>query len=223
MSKHLHRDMEGLSREILQLGARVEECIDWAVCALVERRPELARRVADADLVIDAKEVEVEEDCLKLLALHQPVAADLRFVVTALKVNNDLERMGDHAVSIANRAAKLSRKDPLEAADDLNALAVKVRGMVRLCIGALIDRDTRAARDICAMDDEVDDIHKQMYAVLKDLMRADSGTVGRAVNTLSVSRNLERIADLCTNIAEDVIFMVEGDVVRHGVLPHEAD
>lgn len=215
MSKHLHRDLDMLSREILTLGARVEESIDLAVCALVERREDLADRVKQADLIIDTKEVEVEEDCLKILALHQPVAADLRFVVTALKVNNDLERMGDHAVSISSRAAKLSMKEPLEAEDAVGTMALGVKRMVQDSLRSLVDRDPDLAREVCLRDNEIDDMHKRMYRVLKEMMRLDPKTVGRAVNTLSVSRHLERIADLATNIAEDVIFMVEGEVVRH--------
>ncbi|MCB9516499.1 MAG: phosphate signaling complex protein PhoU [Candidatus Krumholzibacteriia bacterium] len=221
MAKHLHRDLAELSKDILTLGARVEESLDWAVRALLERREDLAAKVRAADVVIDRQEVEVEENCLKILALHQPVAADLRFVITALKVNNDLERMGDHAVSIAGRAAKLSQKQPLESAEDINRLAMKVRAMVKLSLGALIERDVATAREICAMDDEVDALHREMYSVLKEQMRESPQVVGRAVNALSVSRNLERIADLCTNIAEDVIFMVSGEVVRHGVLGEE--
>ncbi|MCB1163075.1 phosphate transport system regulatory protein PhoU, partial [bacterium] len=130
-------------------------------------------------------------------------------------------RMGDHAVSIAGRAAKLSQKQPLESAEDINRLAMKVRAMVKLSLGALIERDVATAREICAMDDEVDALHREMYSVLKEQMRESPQVVGRAVNALSVSRNLERIADLCTNIAEDVIFMVSGEVVRHGVLGEE--
>ena len=144
MAKHLHRDLAELSKDILTLGARVEESLDWAVRALLERREDLAAKVRAADVVIDRQEVEVEENCLKILALHQPVAADLRFVITALKVNNDLERMGDHAVSIAGRAAKLSQKQPLESAEDINRLAMKVRAMVKLSLGALIERDVQA-------------------------------------------------------------------------------
>jgi phosphate transport system protein len=216
MGKHLHRDLELLSRDILTLGARVEESLDLAVRALVDRREDLAERIREADDVIDRAEVEVEENCLKILALHQPVAADLRYVITALKVNNDLERMGDLAVNLAARASWLARRDPIDAAEAIKAMALRVRGMVHQSIASLVERDPLKARAVCAMDDEVDREHKQMYRVLQDLMKADPRTVKRAVQTLSASRQLERVGDLATNIAEDVVFMVEGEVIRHG-------
>ncbi len=216
MAKHLHRDLELLSRDILTLGARVEESLDLAVRALVDRREDLVDRVKDADDIIDRQEVEVEESCLKILALHQPVAADLRYVVTALKVNNDLERMGDLAVNLAARARWLARRDPIDAAVAIKAMALRVREMVHGSIASLVERDPIKARAVCAMDDEVDHEHKQMYGILQDLMKADPRTVKRAVQTLSASRQLERVGDLATNIAEDVVFMVEGEVIRHG-------
>ena len=160
--------------------------------------------------------MEVEENCLKILALHQPVAADLRYVITALKVNNDLERMGDLAVNLAARASWLARRDPLDAAEAIKAMALHVRSMVHQSIASLVERDPLKARAVCAMDDEVDREHQQMYSVLQDLMKADPRTVKRAVQTLSASRQLERVGDLATNIAEDVVFMVEGEVIRHG-------
>jgi phosphate transport system protein len=216
MGKHLHRDLELLSRDILTLGARVEESLDLAVRALVDRREDLAQRVREGDDIIDTAEVEVEDHCLKILALHQPVAADLRYVVTALKVNNDLERMGDLAVNIAARASWLARRDPIDAAEAIKAMALRVREMVHQSIASLVERDPIKARAVCAMDDEVDHEHKQMYRIVQDLMKADPRTVKRAVQTLSASRQLERVGDLATNIAEDVVFMVEGEVIRHG-------
>ncbi len=218
MGKHLHRDLELLSKDILTLGARVEESLDLAVRALVDRREDLAdARPRRRSTIIDREEVEVEEDCLKILALHQPVAADLRFVITALKVNNDLERMGDLAVSVASRARWLARREPLDvAAEAIKGIALNVRSMVHMGITCLVERDPLMARQVCAMDDEVDRDHRQMYTILQDLMKADPRTVKRAVQTLSASRQLERVGDLATNIAEDVVFMVEGEVIRHG-------
>ncbi len=215
MSKHLERDLEHLKREILTLGSMVEEATDKAISALVDRRPELADEVMRGDDFIDAKEVAIEEDCLKVLALHQPVAADLRFIVVVLKVNNDLERVGDLAHNIAERAAYISTHDPIPVPADFARLAERARTMVHESLDALVNLDTALARRVCAEDDEADAMNQRMYGVLTDMMRDDPSTIDRAVQLLSASRHLERIADHATNIAEDVQFMVEGEVVRH--------
>jgi phosphate transport system protein len=215
MPIHLHRDLDRLAKEILSVGALVEEAANHAIEALIHRRPELAERVLDGDDRIDAREVEVEVECLKMLALHQPVAADLRYIVAVLKVNNDLERMGDLAVNVAERALYLATHDPLPVSLDFPTMGEIVRRMVRDCLDALIRRDVEAARRVIADDDRVDDINREMFGVVQGLMQSDPATVKRAVHLLSASRHLERIADLATNIAEDVIFLVDGQVVRH--------
>jgi phosphate transport system protein len=216
MSKHLRRDLANLGKQLLDVGTLVEEAVNRAITALTERKPELVAEVIANDDVIDEREVAIEEECLKILALHQPVARDLRFVVGAMKVNNDLERMGDQAVNIAERAAYLAKEPPLGVPLDFNRMADVVRAMVRSSLDAHVNEDTELARSIGKMDDEVDDVHREMFAVLQERMRGDEGTVERAVAYLSASRDLERIADLATNIAEDVVFMVEGEVIRHG-------
>ncbi len=215
MAKHLSNDLDRLSKKILTLGGCVEEMINKSVAALIERREDLAREVISTDIEIDAREVEVEEDCLKILALHQPVAADLRFVVTALKVNNDLERMGDLAANIADRSIYLSSHDALGSTEEILAMAEKVRRMVKLSLSSLVTRDVPLAHEVLSLDDEVDDAHARMYKLLQDEMRANPANVKRCISTMSVSRNLERVADLATNIAEDLVFMVEGEVIRH--------
>ena len=219
MPKHLQRDLESLSRMIMDLGGRVEQAIDKAVTALIERDSELAAEVIAGDDMIDDCELGVEEDCLKILALHQPVAADLRFVVAVLKVNNDLERMGDLAAGIASRAGYLATREPIESSREIAGMAVQVRRMTGLALDSLVKRDTRLAHEVCLMDDSVDDIHENMFILLQKHMEKDSGAVKRAVQTLSVSRNLERIADLATNVAQDLIFMVDGEVIRHRIRP----
>ena len=215
MSKHLQRDLDRLKKEILGMGAMVEQATNKAITALVERRPELAQEVMAGDDAIDRKELTTEEECLKTLALHQPVAADLRFVVAVMKVTNDLERMGDLAVNIAERAAYLSTHPPIEVPLDFQRMADRVRRMLQDSLNALVSRDTALARRICRDDDEVDAINRDMFVALQDLMFRKPETIKRAVHTLSASRHLERIADLATNIAEDVVFMVEGEVIRH--------
>lgn len=215
MPIHLHRDLDRLAKEVLSVGSLVEEATNHAIEALIHRRPDLAESVIEGDDRIDAREVDVEVECLKMLALHQPVAADLRYIVAVLKVNNDLERMGDLAVNVAERALYLATKEPLAVDLDFPTMGEMVKRMVRDCLDALVRRDVDVAQRVIQDDDKVDTINREMYAVLQGVMQADSHAVKRAVHLLSASRHLERLADLATNIAEDVIFMVDGEVVRH--------
>lgn len=215
MSKHLERDLEAVKRDLLEVGSLVEEATDKAITSLTERRADLAAEVIEADEVVDQREVVIEEECLKILALHQPVAADLRYVVGILKVNNDLERMGDQAVNIAERARFLAERAALSVPLELRRMGSVVRRMVRSSLDAHVNLDAGLARSILAMDDEVDTIHREMFGLLQRRIREDPELVERAIAHLSASRDLERIADLATNIAEDVVFMVEGEVIRH--------
>ena len=215
MSKHLQRDLERLKRELLTMGGMIEEATDRAIGAVVDRRADLAEQVTVGDDKIDAKELEIEDECLKMLALHQPVASDLRFIITVLKVNNDLERMGDLAKNIAERALVLVKQPPIEGARDFQPMAERVRRMVHECIDALVHRDVDLARKVCLDDREVDEEQKRRFAQLQEVMRKDPASIERAINLLSVTRHLERIADHATNVAEDVVFLVDGEVIRH--------
>ncbi|RMH58168.1 MAG: phosphate transport system regulatory protein PhoU [Candidatus Hydrogenedentota bacterium] len=215
MTKHFQRDLEELKKAILAEGRLVEDAFQQATRAVIKRDRELAKKVLVGDERIDESEVEIESDCLKVLALHQPVAADLRFIIAVMKVNNDLERIGDLAVDIAERAAFLSKREPLDAPVDFEGMVTAVRGQVRRSLDALVRQDAVLAREVCRCDDEIDERNREMYDILQQLMRTDPETVERAVHTLSVSRHLERIGDLATNIAEDVVFMVEGEIIRH--------
>ncbi|MCK6448559.1 MAG: phosphate signaling complex protein PhoU [Planctomycetes bacterium] len=215
MKKHLQHDLDDLKKDILTMGSLVEESIDKAIAALVHRRPEIAVEVSSGDALIDQKELAIEDKCLKMLALHQPVAGDLRFIIGCIKVNNDLERMGDHAQAIAERAAFLSTHPPIEAQIDFQRMVLKVQGMVKRGLDALVNLDAELARAVAREDDQVDAYHKQMFGELQDLMQREPATIERAVHTLSVVRHLERIGDLATNIAEDIVFMVDGEVIRH--------
>lgn len=222
MAKHLQRDLDRLSESILTMGALVERAVLTAMRALAERRSEVAAEVLRGDDAVDAREIEIEEECLKILALHQPVAADLRFVVTALKVNNDLERIGDLAAHIAEHAAFLAREAPLPVETDLAPMAESVRRMVRGCLDALVRRDAVLARGVLVRDTEVDRAHRGLFDPMYHLMRSDPVVVERAVHFLGVSRNLERIADHAASIAEDVVFLVEGEIIRHRFFRGEA-
>jgi phosphate transport system protein len=220
MSLHLQRDLDALKKEILQLGNLVESAINTAILALNNREAELGRKVADLEQEINEKEVYIEEECLKILALHQPVAVDLRFIVVVLKVNNDLERMGDFADNIAKRAVFLSSQEPIPVFSEfVTELPVMVRSMVRKSLDALVTLDVDLANTVIEMDDKVDEINRKMYTEVQNIIRNDVSKTEVAISMLSTSRYMERIADLSTNIAEDVLFMVEGKVVRH----HEPD
>ena len=215
MVLHLLRDLDAIKKEILVLGAMVENALIQATQALVERKAELADTIAAKDDEIDAREVHIEEECLKALALHQPVAQDLRFLITVIKVNSDLERMGDLATNMAARASFLARQDAIPMSPGFGRMVRSVRQMLRDTLDALVRVDTELAGKVMRSDDEVDDLLRQMFDHLQDLMRARPDTIERAIHTLSFCRNLERVADLCTNIAEDIQFMAQGTIVRH--------
>jgi len=215
MAMHLQRDLDQLKRDLLTMGALVEESLSKAVTALVDRREELVQEVLDGDYEIDEREVKVEEECLKMLALHQPVASDLRFIVTVMKVNSDLERMGDHAVNIAERARFLNQHPQLQVNINLGALARYVQLMVRESLDSLVNRDGKLARRVCRDDQHVDDENRRLYGWLTEQMMQKPDLVACGMELLSASKQLERVADLATNIAEDVIFLLEGEVIRH--------
>jgi len=216
MSLHLIRDLEALKKELLQLGNLVEYAIDSAILALHNRETTLADRVLQIELEINEKEVFIEEECLKMLALHQPVAVDLRFIVAVLKVDNDLERMGDFAKNIAKRALDLAHLQPVPVFPEFVVeLPDLVRTMVRKSLDSLVTLDVDLARSIIKMDKRVDEINAKMYLEVRRLITEDVTRTEAALNLLSCSRHMERIADLSTNIAEDVLFMVEGKVMRH--------
>ncbi|MHB8898602.1 MAG: phosphate signaling complex protein PhoU [Thermoguttaceae bacterium] len=216
MSLHLQRAMEHLKKQLLSLCALVEEQVEMAVRSLVEHDVPLATSVKNRDDEIDRREVEIEEECLKTLALHQPVAVDLRFVIAGLKMNNDLERIGDLAVSIARKAVAFHRASPMEIPFDLQGMWEKSRQMLQDSIQSLIQRDADLARSVCIRDDEVDRMKHEIRQKALEMMGAHPERVPALLTLLAAARNLERIADHATNIAEDVIYMVEGSIIRHG-------
>lgn len=215
MAQHLQREIDRLKRNILSLGAAVEEGVRMAVKSVEERNALLARRVIESDHEIDQAEVDLEEDCLKILALHQPVAIDLRFIIAVLKINNDLERIGDLAVNIAERADFLSSYGDVQIPLDLQQIAEKSQFMLKRSLDSLVNLDATLARIVCRTDDEVDAINRDMYEVVRNAIRAHPEHIDVLIQHLSISRYLERIADHATNVAEDVIYMVEGIIPRH--------
>ena len=216
MSLHLQRDLDELKRDVLHLGSLVETALGNASFVLRDRRVKLAQVVYAGESVINEKEVQIEESCLKILALHQPVAIDLRFIVVVLKVNNDLERIGDLAENLTARAVYLAEREPMpEPMAIINGMFVTIRSMLKDSLDSLVKLDVDLARKVIEQDDGVDQINRQMYDDFRQMMARDASMIEQATSWLSCSRYLERIADLATNISEDVVFMVEGEVVRH--------
>jgi phosphate transport system protein len=215
MTRHIERQLEQLKEKILRVGTLVEEAISKSITALINRDTQLALRVVANDEEIDRMEVEVEEECLKILALYQPVAADLRFVVAALKINNDLERMGDLAKNIAKRVSQLSAGEPCELPPEIRTMAMQAQDMVKQCLDAVVNSDPSLARLVREEDDAVDAARQQVRRKILQGIKEQPERVESLLRVNSVSKHIERIADMATNVAEDVIYMVEGDIVRH--------
>jgi phosphate transport system protein len=199
----------------LHLGAISETAIERAGFALINLDVNLAREVINSDHLADLKEVEIEEDCLKILALYTPVANDLRFVVAILKINNDLERVCDLAVNIAERVVFLGSRAPIEAPADFNQMWKLSLKMLNDCLEAFVESDAKMAKSVCEQDDEVDAINRQVYQAVYDQIKKDPEKTEALIHYLSISRHFERAADYATNIAEDVIYMVDGEIIRH--------
>ncbi len=215
MAKHLEAEMDKMRNKLLSLTATIEDIVQKSVKALQTKNKALAKEVIKLDNIIDQTEVEVEEDCLKILALHQPVAIDLRYLIGVLKMNNDLERIGDLAVNIAERTLYILKEAPIEAPFDITDMAKKTNEMLKTSIDALIQMNPDMAKEVLFMDDEVDKHNKRMYGLVYAAIKEKPEHVAALLNYLSASRHLERIADYTTNIAEDVIYMIDGTIVRH--------
>ena len=216
MSIHLHRQISQLKKMVLTLSTMVEEQVHTALETVQNRDASLAARVRKADKAIDRFEVDVEEECLHTLALYQPVAFDLRFVVAVLKMNNDLERIGDLAVGIAQQGGFLAELGELDHLPyDLDTMGQRVQEMVRGALDAVVNIDADKAREVRKIDNEVDDIHEGMYHRMPGLMRENPHQIEQLVHLMNVSRQLERIADHAVNISKDVLYMAEGEIVRH--------
>lgn len=215
MTKHLERDLENLERDILTQSSVAEEMIRTASRSLCERDTAAIREVLQHEPSVNEREVRIEEECLKILALHQPVAIDLRRVATVLKVNSDLERIADLAVNICERARALEPYPEFEVPPALEKMSVIAIEMVRAALDALVDLDAEAARRVMKRDNDVDNYNRDVIDGLYNVMREQSDLVEASLHYFSASRHIERIADHATNIAEDVIYLVEGEIARH--------
>jgi phosphate transport system protein len=213
--RHFETELQALKHRLLGMGALVEERVHLAMQALMERRVDAAEAIVAGDAEVNDLQIEIDDRCLKLLALQNPMASDLRLITAAMKINADLERIGDQAVNIAENAVKVAALPPLRPIVDLPRMAELAEAMTRDSLDAFVRRDAELAREILARDDEVDQLKDQIFRVLLTHMMADPGTIERALGLILVSRNLERIADHATNIAEDVVYYVEGRDIRH--------
>ena len=216
MTKHFIRELEKTKKMILTLGAMAEERLHLAIKAIRKKDASIAQKIIMSDYELDEMEVDIEEDCLKILALYQPVAIDLRFLIAMIKINNDLERIGDEAVNIAQRVGIIAKRDQPQTTFDYSVMAEKTEKMLKMSLDALVNMDTDTAFKVSILDDEVDTIKDKVYDHVKNAIDSHIDRGGYLINLLLISRHLERIADHATNIAEEVIYMVEGEIIRHG-------
>ncbi|HEX2694930.1 MAG TPA: phosphate signaling complex protein PhoU [Acidobacteriota bacterium] len=217
MERPFDDELKGLKEKILKMAAYAEESITFAIRCLKERNEGLVSEVMRREESINHLEIEIDELCMRLLALRQPMAADLRFITSAMKISGDLERIGDQAVNIIERTIELLRHPQLKPLIDIPRMADLAQNMVRDSIRAFINRDDRLALDVCERDDQVDQLNEQVFRELLTYMMQDPETITRAVDLILVGRHLERIADHATNIGEDVIYMVKGKTIKHHI------
>ena len=216
MTIHFQKELEKIKKQILSLGSMVEEKVRLAARAIITFDTEIAGKIESTDYEIDEMEVEVEEECLKILALYQPVAVDLRFLIAVIKINNDLERIADEAVNIAQRVQSISKSRRDEFFFDYSNMVEKAQTMLKKSLDALVNLDVDMAFNVLTMDDEVDAMHRAAYDTIKQYIREHPDKVTYLLNLYLISRHLERLADHATNIAEEVIYLIEGEIVRHG-------
>ncbi|MFH1778131.1 MAG: phosphate signaling complex protein PhoU [Candidatus Omnitrophota bacterium] len=217
MERHFDEELKELKEKVLKMGSLVEKAICLSIKALVERKNELAEQVIKSDDEINMIEIAIDEISLKLLALRQPQAGDLRFITSIMKINNDLERMGDLAANIAERTIELLKFPLLKPLIDIPRMAEIAQGMVKDSLDAFVNRNSELAKNVCERDDKVDNLNDQIFRELLTYMLQDQKTIEQAVDLILVGRNLERIADHATNICEGVIYMVDGRIIKHHV------
>jgi phosphate transport system protein len=215
MTLHFQREIERLKTDLLSLSALVEDTLHRAIASLRERDGALARVIIDTDPEIDLREVDIEEECQKILALHQPVAHDLRFLIACLKINAELERIGDAAVNIAERVVFLVGQEPLTVPFDYVGMAEKAQLMLHKSLDALVNLDVRLAYEVIEADDEVDADNREVHIQIENCIQQNPRLTCSYTHLLGISRHIERIADHATNIAEDVAYLIEGTIIRH--------
>lgn len=218
MERHFDTALAQLKEKLLKMAGKVEEAISLSIKALVERDEALAQKIIREDEVINRIEIEIDEMALKLLALHQPTAVDLRFIIMALRINNDLERMGDLAVNISERTLDLVKHPPVLPLIDIPRMAVMAQKMVKDSLDSFVNKDAGLARSVCQRDDEVDNLNDQIFRELLTYMMQNTQNIQKAIDLMLVAKHLERIADHATNIGEDVVYLVKGETIKHHYL-----
>ena len=213
--RHFHDELNEVKVRLLTMSGEAETALRLAVEALLERDLEKAQQVIVGDKIINDMEVEIEDACIDLLALQQPMARDLRMLVSAIKISNDLERVGDHAVNLAQSAERLSRGRPIAPEPEIVEMARLARDMLADALEAFVRGDAAAGREVCLRDDKVDALNRSVFRILLTHMMEDPASIGTGLELFLVSRNLERVADLATNVAEEVVFLVEGKSIKH--------
>jgi phosphate transport system protein len=223
MQRHIDQELADLKSQILRMGGLVEAQIEGSIKALVDRDADLASRIIERDTLVNAMDVEIDENCMRLLALQAPAARDLRFVTTAMKISSELERMSDISENISERVIELNEEPQLKPYIDIPRMANWTMTMVRECLDAFVRSDSALARKVCADDDFVDNLTHQLFRELLTFMIENPSTITRAIRLTFIGKSLERIADHATNIAELVIYMVEGKIIRHTIPPVLSD
>ncbi len=217
MERHFDEALKQLKEKLLRMSSIVEESIGTSIKALMERNAELAYKVIKSDDVVNMLEIEIDDLCLKLLALYQPTAGDLRFITSTMKINNDLERIGDLAVNIGQRTLDLLKVPPLKLRIDIPKMAAAAEGMLKDSLNAFVNKDSKLAYEVCKRDDEVDDLNHEIFMELLRAKPEDQKPVERVIDLVLVAKNLERVADHSTNICEDIIYMIDGKVIKHHI------
>jgi phosphate transport system protein len=215
LERHFEQELQALLEQMLLMGGRAESIVQKAIQALERRDRALAEQVLADDKAIDRMEIDIEERCVHLLALQQPLARDLRVITAALKISNDLERVGDHGVNIAGNALRLIAEPPLKPLVDIPRMERLATAMLHEALDAFVRRDAETARRLVRRDDEVDQLNRQLFRELVSFMIESPTTITRAMELVLVARNLERVADLATNVAEEVVFIAEARIIKH--------
>ncbi len=217
MERHFDTELNQLKEKLLKMAGMVEEAVSLSIKALVDRDEALAQQIIKEDQAINRMEIDIDEMAFKLLALHQPTAVDLRFIIMALRINTDLERMGDLSVNISERTLDLLKEPLLKPLIDIPRMATMAQKMVKDSLDAFVNKDPELARSVCKRDDEVDNLNVQIFRELLTYMIGDAQTIKRAIDLILVAKHLERIADHATNIGEDVVYLVKGKSIKHRV------
>ena len=217
MERHFDEALKQLKEKLLRMSSLVEEAIGTSIKALIDRNAELAYKVIKSDDAVNMLEIEIDDLCLKLLALYQPTAGDLRFITSTMKINNDLERIGDLGVNIGQRTLDLLKVPPLRLRIDIPKMAAASQAMLKDSLNAFVNKDSKLAYEVCKRDDEVDDLNHEIFMELLKANPEDQKPVERVIDLVLVAKNLERVADHSTNICEDIIYMVDGKVIKHHI------